>query len=94
MSGLWDCVLKKRKTFITNEVVKPRHDCGFERYTCDLDTPKRPANCKLYTQYYSVKPNNECRFYILSCSKKSHRIFGDFQCRFKLCVKNAPASLK
>jgi len=54
MSGLWGCVLKNCETFITNEVVTSRHDCGLERYTYDLDSPKRLANCKLYKQYYST----------------------------------------
>ena len=34
-----------------------------------------------------------CPFYILYCTKRSHRLFGEAQCR-KLCIKDKPASLK
>jgi len=29
----------KHVTYITNEVLTSRHDCLFERYTCELDLP-------------------------------------------------------
>jgi len=32
--------INKHKTYITNEVLTSRHDCVFERYTCDLDLKK------------------------------------------------------
>ena len=47
-SHLWliiVCVIS-RVTFITNEVVMSRHDCLFERFTCDLDSLKHLTNGK------------------------------------------------
>ena len=66
----------------------------FERYTCDLDLPKNLAGCTLYTQYCSVYRKKTCPFYKLYCAKKSHRLFGEAQCRCKLCIKDKPANLK
>jgi hypothetical protein len=62
-------------------------------YTCDLDMPKRLANCKLYTKYCSAHPYKKCPFNVFYCTKKSHRMFWEAQCHCKLCVKNRHASL-
>jgi len=43
--------INKRVTYITNEVLTSRHDCVFERYSCDLELTKKLAGCKLYTRY-------------------------------------------
>jgi len=86
--------INKHITCITNNVLTSRHDFVFERYTCKLDLPKKLAGCKLYTRYCSMYPKKTCPFYILYCTKQSHRLFGETQCRFKLCMKERPASLK
>ena len=65
----------------------------FEVYTCNFYLPKRLANCKLYTLHWSAHPYKQFPFNILHFTKKTHRKFGDPQCR-KLCVKEGPASLK
>ena len=57
--------IKKRVTYITNEVLTSRHDCVFERYTCDLELPKKLASCKLYTRYCSMYRKTACPFYLL-----------------------------
>jgi hypothetical protein len=66
----------------------------FERYTYDLDLPKKLAGCTLYTQYCSMYRKKTYPFYILYCTMKSHRLFRDPQCHCKLCVKDGPAILK
>ena len=86
--------INKHITYINNEVLTSRHDCVFERYTCDLDLPKTLAGCNLYTKYCSMYPKNTCPFYILYCTKKSHRLFKETQCHCKLCIKDGPASLE
>jgi len=55
-------------TYISNEVLTSRHDCVFERYTCELDLPKKLPGCTLYTRYCSVYPKKTCPFYILYCT--------------------------
>ena len=65
----------KRVTCITNEVITSRHDCVFERYTCDLELPKKVAGCTLYTLYFSLYRKKTCPFYILYYTKKFHRLF-------------------
>jgi len=84
----------KRVTCITNEVLTSRHDCVFERYTCDLDLPKKLAGRTLYKRYCSMYLKKTCPFYILYCTNKSHRLFREAKCHCKLCVKDRPASLK
>jgi len=86
--------VRKFVNYVTNKVLTSRHDCVLERYTCDLDMPKRLANCKLYTKYRSAHPCLKFPFNILYVTKKSHRIFWEPRCHCKLCVKNRPASLK
>jgi len=61
-------------TYITNEVLTSKHDCMFERYTCDLELPKKLAGCTLYTRYCSMYRNETCPFYMVDCRKKSHRV--------------------
>ena len=46
--------INKRVTYITNEVLTSKHDCVFERYTYDLDLPKKLSGCTLYTLYCSM----------------------------------------
>ena len=36
---------------VTNKVLTSRHECVLGRYTCDLDMPKRLANCKFHIKY-------------------------------------------
>jgi len=83
----------KHVTYKTNEVLKSRHDCVFERYTCELDLPKKLSGCRLYTRYCSMYPKTLILF-ILFCAKQSHRLFAKTQCRCKLCIKERPVSLK
>ena len=49
--------VKCRVTYITNEVLTSPHDCVFEMNTCNLDLPKKPDNCKMYTRYCSMHRN-------------------------------------
>ena len=48
--------IKKRVTYITNEVLTSRHDCVFDLFDIDLHLPKRLANFKLFTQSCSEHP--------------------------------------
>ena len=64
--------ITKRVTYITNEVLTLKHDCVFEVYTCNLNLPKQPAGCMLYTQRCSAYPQKNYPFYILYCTVKSH----------------------
>jgi len=66
----------------------------FERYTCNLDLNKKLAGCTLYTRYFSMYRKETCPFYILYCTKQSHRLFGEGQCRYKLCIKDRPGGFK
>jgi len=86
--------INKHITYINNEVLTSRHDCDFERYTCELDLPKKLVGCRLYTRYCSMYPKKTCPFYILYCTKQSHRLFWETQCHCKLWTKERPASLK
>jgi len=86
--------INKNITYITNEVLTSRHDCVFERYSCERDLPKKLASCTLYTRYCSMYAKKTCPFYILYCTKQSDRLFGETQSRCKLCMKERPAGLK
>jgi len=46
--------INKRVTYITNEVITSKHGCFFERYTSDLELPKKLAGCTMYTRYCSM----------------------------------------
>jgi len=83
-----------RANYITNEVLTSRHDSVFEKYTCYFDMPKRLANSKLYIEYCKADSYKKCPFYILYCTKKSHRIFENTQCHCKMCVKTGPDCLR
>ena len=84
--------INKRMTYISNELLASEHDCAFERYTHDMDLPKKrlAAHCLRSTVPCIVK--GPYLFYIY-CTKKSHRLFGKPQYHFKLFVKFGPASL-
>ena len=69
------------------------HDCVFERYTCDLDLTEEFGGCTLCTRYCAMYRNKNCHFYILYSTKRSHRLFGESQCR-NLYIKDKPGSLK
>jgi hypothetical protein len=88
--------VRKRVTYITNQVLTSKHECILDLFGCDLHLPKRLANCKLCTQYCSTY--SKSKEYVLEkslfCSKKSHRMLEEPQCDCKLCVKDGPGSLK
>jgi hypothetical protein len=87
--------VRKRVTYITNQVLTSKHECILDLFGCDFHLPKRLANCKLYTQYCSAHPKSEVFVpETLFCSKKSHRMLGEAQYHCKLCVKDDPGSLK
>jgi hypothetical protein len=75
-------------TYITNEVLTLRHNCVSVLFACNLQTPKRLANCKLYTNYCSARPYKTFPSGTLFCSKKPHHMYWDLQCCCKLCVKD------
>ena len=54
--------VKDRVTCITNEVISSRHDCVFQAYFCEFDSPIKQANCKAYTQYCPLHPDNTCLY--------------------------------
>ena len=65
------------------------------KFDIDLRLPKRLANCKSFTQSCSEHPL--CDYFpvgTLYCTKKSHHVVKESQCRCKLCIKDSPASLK
>jgi hypothetical protein len=88
--------VRKRITYITNQVLTSKHECVLNWFANDFHLPKQLADCKLCTQYCSAHPKS--KEYVpektLFCSKKSHRILGETQCHCKLCVKDGPGSLK
>jgi hypothetical protein len=87
--------VRKRVTYITNQVLTSKHECVLDLFGCDLHLPKRLAKCKLYTQYCSANPQSEVFVpETLFCSKKSHRMPGEPQCHCKLSLKEGPGSLK
>jgi hypothetical protein len=75
-------------------VLNSKHECVLERYCCSFDMLKRLAGCKLYTKSCLSYRNRIFPFYMLFCTKKSHRKIWDVKCDCKLCVKTGPASLK
>jgi len=87
--------INKRVTYITNEVLTSRHDCVFDLFDIDLQLHKRLGNCKLFTRSCSEHPS--CDYYpwaTVCCTKQTHRVLKEPQCRCKLCVKDGPASSK
>jgi hypothetical protein len=48
--------IKSRITYITNEVLTSIHDCRFDVYAFELDTPRQLAACKLYGTFCSACP--------------------------------------
>ena len=86
--------VKGRVTFITNEVKSSMHDCTYSMYFCDSDSPIKLANCKVYSHYCSLHPNNNCPYHILFHSLRSRRTSPYMKCLCHLCVKNKTHSLK
>jgi hypothetical protein len=87
--------IKKRVTYITNQVLTSKHGCVFDLFDINLHLPKRLANCTSFTQSCSKHPL--CDFFSTStlyCTKKAHRVFKQPQCRCKLFIKDSPAGLK
>ena len=87
--------INKQVTYITNQVLTSKHGCMFDLFDIDLRLPKSLANCTSFTQGCSKHPL--CDFFstgTLYCTKKTHRLFKQSQCRCKLCIKDLPASLK
>jgi hypothetical protein len=66
---------------------------------CRLYTNFRSAHSKKVSSLHfsyscSAHPFKKYPFFMLHCTKKSHRLLWDPQCNCKFCVKNGPASLK
>jgi hypothetical protein len=55
--------------YVTNEVLISQHDCVFEQYTKDLNTPKHLANCKWFTKACKAHPYTKKCFATLYCTK-------------------------
>jgi hypothetical protein len=87
-------MVKGRVTFVTNEVKSSMHDCAYDVYFCGYDSPTVLADCKVYSQYCSLHPNNTCPHHKLYSSRKSFRVSAYTKCHCELCVKGKPASLK
>jgi len=78
--------IKKRLTYITNDMLTSRHECKYDMFALDLDRPRRLANCKLYTRFCSQHPLIDIfRTGILFCNKRSHNLSWKNECQFKLC---------
>ena len=86
--------VKGRATIITNEVQSLMHDFTYNLYVCEFYSPIKLANCKVYSQYCPLHPNNTCPYHILFHSYKSHRTSPYINCLCELCVKNKTPSLK
>jgi hypothetical protein len=85
--------INNRVAYIADEVLNSKHECVLERH-CSFDIPKRLAGCKLYTKSCLSFQYRIFLFYMLFCTKKSHRKIWDVKCDCKLCVKTVPTSLK
>jgi len=85
---------KGRGTCITNEVMSSTHGCVFQVYFCEFDPLIRLANCKAYTQYCPLHPDNACLNQILYSPQKPRCLSAYTKCHCKLCVKDKPSSLK
>jgi hypothetical protein len=87
--------VRKRVTYITNQVLTSKHECVVNSFANDFHLPKQLADCKLCTQYCSAYPKS--KEYVLEkslfSSKKFHRMPGEQQCHCKLCVKDGPGIL-
>jgi len=86
--------VKGRVAFITNEVKSSMHDWVHDVYFCDYDSPTVLADCKVYTRYCPLHPDNTCPYHILYSSRKSFRVSACTKCHCRLCVESRPASLK
>jgi len=86
--------VKAQVTCVTNEVIKSKHDCRFELYFCDYDTPVILPNCKLYTRNFPVHPDNSFSYQILHFSQEPRHmsLYTKHHCKF--CVNFDPPSLK
>ena len=80
--------------FITNEVKSSMHDCTYKMYFCYCDSPIKVADCKVYSHYSSLHPNNTCPSLKLFHSPKSRQISPYIKCLCNICVKNKTPSLK
>jgi hypothetical protein len=87
--------VKKRVTYITNEVLTWRHNCLPDLYAHDLHAPNAFANCKDYPIYCKEHPYKKFPVGRLFCSKRSHRLYCDPRnpCHCKLYIKTGPPSL-
>jgi hypothetical protein len=81
--------VNKRVTYVTNEVLKSRHNCLPDLYAHNLYAPNTFANCKVYPTYCKEHPHKKFPLGRLFCSKQSHRLYCDLKntCQCKLCVK-------
>ena len=87
--------IKKRVTYITNQVLSSKHDCVCDLFDINLRLPKRLANCTSFTQSCSKHPLHDYfSTGTLYCTKRTHRKFKQPQCSCKLCIKDTPPSLK
>ena len=48
--------IKKRLTYIKNYVLTSRHECKFDMFALDLDTPRSLVNSKFYTRFCLKHP--------------------------------------
>ena len=60
--------IKKRLTYITNDVLKSRHECRFDVFALDLDRPRPLAKCKFYTRFCSKHSPQKTYFAPKYCS--------------------------
>ena len=86
--------INNRVRFLTCEVLTSRHDCVSDLFAYNLHAPMELAGCKIYTRYCNRRPTKRFPLGTLFCTKASHRLFWNNQCRCRLCVKIGPASLK
>ena len=86
--------VNSRVTFITIEVKSSMPDCTYSPYFCESDSPIELADCKVYSHYCSLHPNNNCPYHIMFHSLRSRRTSSYIKCLCRLCVKNKTPILK
>ena len=86
--------VKGRVACITNEVISSRHDCVFQAYFCEFYSPIKLANCKAYTQYCPLHPDNTCLYKYCIPYRNLTACLHTQNVIVKLCVKDKPPNLK
>ena len=63
--------IKGQVTCITNEVLSSKHNCVFEAYLCEYDSPVKLANCTAYIRHCPLHTDDSCFNQVLHFTKKT-----------------------